>query len=138
MKLYQLVASISEAQVAVLRLPASVAMPKFMQALHLEGFCAIWVDQAKIFDKATLMHALYQHCGFPAYFGFNWDALEDALSGLLPEAAAAIILLFDDFELLQARAPEVAETFLEIVEHVNASRQRAGYPPVRIVLLQVT
>jgi hypothetical protein len=46
-----------------------------ISSLRNEGYLAVLVDRAPVFNKETLLHALYQSCVFPAYFGFNWDAL---------------------------------------------------------------
>ncbi len=48
-----------------------------MQQLREQGVQPVWVDRAPVFDKATLLHALYQALQLPAWFGFNWDALEE-------------------------------------------------------------
>ena len=98
----------------------AAAVQSVLQKLQSEGVEGIWVDRAPVFDKATLLHALYQALQLPAWFGFNWDALADTLSAdddLTPRA-----LVFHDFALLEDRDPDTARIFLEIVEDVALSR----------------
>jgi hypothetical protein len=88
--------------------------------LRADGIDAVWVDRAPVFDKSTLLHALYQSLQLPAWFGFNWDALQDALFGPEDDDAPSRMLVFRDFELLEERDPDSARTFLDIVETVAA------------------
>jgi RNAse (barnase) inhibitor barstar len=132
MPLYAQIETIMTARSATLELASQHSAADIISALRLEGCRAVLVDRAPVFDKPTLLHALYQACGFPAYFGFNWDALSDALveqadpsqqSGADASGARQhpLILIFQDFALLKTRSPDVAETFLDIVAEVNAS-----------------
>jgi RNAse (barnase) inhibitor barstar len=125
--LYAQIERILTTRSATLELPAEHAVADIVSALQLEHCRAVIVDRAPVFDKQTLLHALYQACGFPAYFGFNWDALSDALSEQVqqPETRLAgeghppLILIFQDLDLLRTRSPDVAETYLDIVSEIN-------------------
>lgn len=88
--------------------------------LRADGIEGVWVDRAPVFDKSTLLHALYQSLQLPAWFGFNWDALQDALFGPEDENAPPRMLVFRDLELLEERDPDSARMFLDIVETVAA------------------
>lgn len=87
--------------------------------LRAEGVDAVWVDRAPVFDKTSLLHALYQALPLTADFGFNWDALEDALFGPEDPDAPPRVLVFRDLELLEERDPDTARTFLAIVRDVS-------------------
>lgn len=87
--------------------------------LQAEGVDAVWVDRAPVFDKASLLHALYQALPLTADFGFNWDALEDALFGPEGPESPPRVLVFRDLELLEERDPETARAFLDIVRAVS-------------------
>ena len=87
--------------------------------LRAQGIDAVWVDRAPVFDKTSLLHALYQALPLTADFGFNWDALEDALFGPEDPEAPTRMLVFQDLELLEERDPEAAATFLDIVREVS-------------------
>lgn len=89
-----------------------------LRAIAADGTEAVWVDRAPVFDKPTLLHALYQALQLPAWFGFNWDALHDVLSERGREEP--FVLVFEDFRLLEERDPDSAATFVDIVESVAA------------------
>ena len=91
-----------------------------VEKLRADGVQAVWVDRAPVFDKMTLLHALYQALQLPAWFGFNWDALEDCLHDVGSNSSAPHVLLFEDFELLEEREPATAATFLDIMRTVSA------------------
>jgi Barstar (barnase inhibitor) len=106
---------------------------------------AVLVDRATVFDKVTLLHALYQSCVFPAHFGFNWDALEDTLLdfswldfswlGVTQQEVKGYVLVFRNFAVLEERAENVAETFLEIVRDVVKVRRERNATPLYVVLV---
>jgi RNAse (barnase) inhibitor barstar len=108
-------------------------LEELVEGLEGEGYFATLVDRAPVFNKETLLHALYQSCEMPAYFGFNWDALYDMLVDFSWQSAKGYVLIFKDFSLLEQRSPEVAETFLEIL--LEASKRRVERPSLYLVLL---
>lgn len=122
-------------------LETSQSYKEVIQHLRSDGYFAILVDRAPVFNKDTLLHALYQSCVFPAYFGFNWDALKDILvdaswvsqSG---QTYKGLVLVFRNFDVLEQRASSVAETFLSIIQDVAEQRQAHNLLPLRIVLLR--
>lgn len=120
---------------AVLHIPASL-LSELQRRLELQNYFVTVVDRAPVFDKTTLLHALYQSCEMPAYFGFNWDALQDSLNDFSWKSASGYVLVFKNFELLQTRAPEDAKVFLEIVRDVSAGRLEDHAPPLKLLILQ--
>ena len=101
--------------------PARAAQVKEVERkLDAAGVDAVWVDRAPVFDRATLLHALYQALQLPAWFGFNWDALEECLADLNNADGKPFVLVFTDFEVLEERDPAAADTFLDIVHTVTA------------------
>jgi len=108
----------------VVEVPASLEAP-LTAALEAAGWHAVRVDRAPVHGRDTLLHALYQACELPGWFGFNWDALLDSLADWSWHPAAGHALIFRDLALLEARAPEVARAFLEIVEAARGERGAA-------------
>lgn len=51
-------------------------------------------------DKAALMRAFSDALGFPAWFGANWDALEDCLGDLSWRDAGGQVLLLEGAQSL--------------------------------------
>jgi RNAse (barnase) inhibitor barstar len=119
----------------VLESPQSVK--EVLSELRAAGYFAVLVDRAPVFNKETLLHALYQSCVFPAHFGFNWDALEDTLSSFSWDDAKGYVLVFRNFAVLQERSKNVAETFLDLVRDVAKVRQEKGRPPLYVVMLKL-
>ena len=108
---------------------------ELLHAFETAGAFAALIDRAPVFDKTTLLHALYQACRMPAYFGFNWDALEDALRDFSWLEAGAYVLVFDDYALLQKRDPATANTLEDIVRDVNTQRLESSRAPLMLVIL---
>jgi RNAse (barnase) inhibitor barstar len=116
---------------AIVEAPLELVLdPGLSAGLQSEGYFAALVDRAPVFDKPTLMHALYQSCQLPAYFGFNWDALYD----LLCAADQGWVLIFKDFPLLEERAPKEAEVLKQIVEDAASVRRGAAVKPIHLLI----
>ncbi len=109
-----------------------------LSELRSAGYFAVLVDRAPVFNKETLLHALYQSCVFPAHFGFNWDALEDTLLDFswLDQEVKGYVFVFRNFSVLEERAKNVADTFLEIVRDVAKVRREKNKPPLFVVILK--
>lgn len=109
--------------------------PALRRALLDARWYVSTLDRAPIYDKATLLHALYQSGEYPASFGFNWDALLDVLRDLeWLETARGIALVWRHPDVLAERAPDVLATFREVVEDAAVHRAARGYPPVRVLV----
>jgi hypothetical protein len=130
-----LIKNITEDKTDFIQLESELSVKELELALRAEGFFTAELDRAPIFNKETLMHALYQACRLPAYFGFNWDALEDSLNDFSWIVADAYVLIIRDFELLKERAPEIAKTFRELIHDVAKTRQAAKKKPLCVLLL---
>ena len=98
--------------------PDDQQMHALIERLRSQGLDAVWVDRAPVFDKNSLLHAIYQAVPLTGDFGFNWDALEDSLFGPEQPDAPARVLVFRDLELLEERDPATASVFLDIVQAV--------------------
>lgn len=116
----QIVDSVSQDTQNIIKTTLEGKIDTLMQGLHQAGIDAVLVDRAPVFDKQTLLHALYQSCQLPAYFGFNWDALSDALTDDELHEGRSLVLVFQDFALLKVRNPKDCDIFLDIMEEVLA------------------
>lgn len=112
---------------------------EIISELRSQGYFAVLVDRAPVFNKETLLHALYQSCVFPASFGFNWDALEDTLLDFswLEQQPKGFVLVFRNFAVLRERSPNVAESFLDIVRDVAKVRKERKRPPLFVVAARI-
>lgn len=127
----RLVAAItSSAGDPVVEVPASLETP-LMAALEAVGWHAVRVDRAPVHGRDTLLHALYQACELPGWFGFNWDALLDCLTDWYWHPAAGHALVFRDLGLLEESSPDVADDFLDVIDEARVERDA----PLRVVRL---
>jgi hypothetical protein len=110
--------------------PAALEGP-LVKALEAHGWSAVRVDRAPVHGRDTLLHALYQACELPGWFGFTWDALLDCLSDFSWSPAAGHALIFRDLDLLEDRAPEAALAFLDLVAEARDERGA----PLRVIRL---
>lgn len=117
-------------------LESTQSVKEILSELRAAGYFAVLVDRAPVFNKETLLHALYQSCVFPAHFGFNWDALEDTLVSFSWNDAKGYVLVFRNFAVLQERAPTIAATFLEIVRDVTKVRGEKNKPSLVLVMVK--
>jgi hypothetical protein len=78
------------------------------------GFFSARLDGAKIKTKRDLLTALAAGLKFPAYFGYNWDALLDCLRSL-PEFmnAGGYAVIIEESGLMLEEAPAELEAFRE-------------------------
>ncbi len=104
----------------IVRLEDALDADAVVERLAAAGFHAVRVDRAPVFDRETLMHALYQALQLPAWFGFNLDALADALGALEAIKGRRWVLVFQDFTVLEDSDPELAEAFCEIADETCA------------------
>lgn len=83
------------------------------------GYQMVHLDGTKITTKDALLNELAQAMQFPAYFGKNWDALEECLRDLAWLPAKGYILLFSAPENFIKHSRLSFEIFLEIISSVS-------------------
>ena len=76
-------------------------------------------------DKAQFLQAFARSFGFPAWFGHNWDALEEALGDLTPPSAG-LVLRLSGLEGLDAREAGTVRALLELLDDVARDWARRG------------
>ncbi len=133
--LSQLISQIQTSEEAFIQLELGFGFKELRHALEDEGYFVVELDRAPIFSKESLLHASYQACYMPAYFGFNWDALADHLTDFSWIVAEAYVLAFKDLEVLKERDPEAADTFQSIMQEVGERRRLAGKKPLKVLYL---
>ncbi|MEM7054907.1 MAG: barstar family protein [Pseudomonadota bacterium] len=100
--------------------------------IHAQGSHAVWVDPAPIHNKMELLEALYRALHLPGWFGFNYDALQDALEMLEPINGRLWVLVFRHFDVLQDNDPDCAAIFIQICRQVMGMDDRALF---KLILL---
>jgi RNAse (barnase) inhibitor barstar len=101
-----------------LELPADTDPGSVLDALCAQGFAPHRVDLADVSDKAGLLDVLHRALDLGDWFGFNWDALEDALYGPEDRSAPVCVLIVTGFTAFRARAPRDADVVIDIVRTV--------------------
>jgi Barstar (barnase inhibitor) len=71
------------------------------------GWHLAHLDGGAIGDRGDLLAAIGEALQFPAYYGQNWDALEECITDLAWLPARGYLLLYDQADRLALREPEV-------------------------------
>lgn len=105
----------------VLRPGGDMPVDEVLMVLEERGFDARLVELRDLSGKAELLEALHRALELDEWFGFNWDALEEALHGLDEAEAPERVLVCTGFDAFEARTPDDAEVFLDIARTVAAT-----------------
>jgi len=84
----------------------SVAIANGVDGLQKLGTEIFYLDGREIRDKLSFFQKVAEVMRFPAYFGYNWDALEECITDLDWCPAARYILIYDYPEAFSKVEPE--------------------------------
>ncbi|OGS07489.1 MAG: hypothetical protein A2270_09495 [Elusimicrobia bacterium RIFOXYA12_FULL_51_18] len=100
------------------------------------GFFAFRLDGAGVKSKGELLGVLAAGLKFPAYFGYNWDALLDCLRSL-PDfiQARGYVLIIERFDLFMKDSPADLEDFRDIAETAAGFLAEKYKLPFKIITL---
>jgi len=102
----------------LLELPGDTDPDGVLEALCDQGINARRVDLAGVSDKAGLLDAIHRALELGDWFGFNWDALEEALYGPEDRNAPERVVVITGFEAFRTQAPKDADVVLDILRSV--------------------
>jgi hypothetical protein len=87
------------------------------ERVRARGWTMFHVDGSVVVDKRSFLAAMAEGCGFPKWFGHNWDALADALRDLSWAPAPGYVVLVDHSARYRAHTdwPLVTEIFDDVV-----------------------
>jgi hypothetical protein len=88
---------------------------------------AVTVAGSRFTGKSAMLDALAKALHFPDWFGFNWDALEECLTDL-SWLEGDVVLLIEDADTPEARAPEDWDVLLDIVADAARHWKDEGRP----------
>jgi RNAse (barnase) inhibitor barstar len=121
-----LAALLPQAEAAgVVQLPQEGAAPIAAAAESL-GFLCAEVELAAVQDKEGLLTALAEALAFPAWFGENWDALEDCLTDMSWSNAEGYVLILRHADRLHGQAEGDFLTALRILADVSTTWAEEG------------
>lgn len=130
----KLIGSIEESAGEVIKIEGVLELTEVVSHLNAEGYEATLIDRAPVFDKDTLLHALYQGLSLPGHFGFNWDALKDVLTELdQGESSKGRILVFHDVSHLG----DDLRVLCEVLGDANEVLGEHNDPVFRIIAAKV-
>ena len=77
---------------------------------------SVIIDVTNIYDERDFHELLKKELGFPEFYGMNWGAFWDAITGLveLPE-----VITFQGFDSLKRRLPEAAGNLMKYFTYYN-------------------
>lgn len=110
------------------RLSAWVMPSSVQRRVGEEGWHYAYLDGDAIRGKPDFLAALSKAFHFPAYYGHNWDALEECLLDLSWLPAPGYILLFNHPSRFVSTAPDEWTTARLILEEAVAHWHREGAP----------
>lgn len=107
----------------------SGASVKFLKSeAKRANFNFYYLNGSKIRDKQSFLEKIAQAMSFPAYFGKNWDALNDVLTDMSWAQPGGIIILFQAPEHFMRAAPKDWEIALDIFKSAAEFWQRQNIP----------
>ncbi|QHZ46558.1 barstar family protein [Bacillus sp. NSP9.1] len=87
-----------------------------MDSLHEERKEKITLDVSNIQDSNELHNTLKENFEFPDFYGMNWDAFWDAITGLveLPKT-----IIFEGWDNIEEKLPTDSQTLVNIFKEFN-------------------
>jgi len=111
--------------VPFLQLDGAMPVEEVAAEIRERGLDPRIVDVGSCSGKPELLEVLHRTLELGPWFGFNWDALEEALHGPEDQGAPERVMVCNGWERFHGRASREARTFLEIVRTV-AGNPAAG------------
>lgn len=99
-----------------------------------DGLFVAVVDSKDVSTKKGCLEQIARELRFPDYFGWNWDAFEEAIQDLAWLPAKGYVLVIDHFDRLAMAEPREWAIGLNILEESANAWKRAGKP--MLVLLR--
>jgi len=98
-----------------------------------QGLAWLEADLASARSKSALLDALAAAADFPAWFGRNWDALEDSLTDFSWRPAAGYVLRLRNTEAARQALAAEWRTLIEVLQAVACDWKARGKPFVVVV-----
>ncbi len=86
------------------------------------------IDLADVRDKRDFLEVLSRGLQFPAWFGQNWDALDDCLTDMSWHRGKGFVVILDHCDALRHAAPLDFATALDILAAAAETWREDGVP----------
>jgi RNAse (barnase) inhibitor barstar len=104
----------SDGPSGVYRVEPSADPAALMREAQGAGLQFFDVNCEAVHDKESFLRAIAEALSFPAYFGNNWDALDECLTDLSWLPGKGYVVLLDRLEKMADAAPEVLAAAIPI------------------------
>jgi RNAse (barnase) inhibitor barstar len=102
------------------------------------GWRVFWLDGTGLRDKRALLDRCVEEFALPAYFGHNWDALQDSLRDLSwTPTTRGYLVVYDNWGELADADPSAHRTLVDVFESAVAY-WRNTHTPMAVFLVSPT
>lgn len=101
---------------------------EFARTTAEQGVRVFFLDGARIHDKASFLAIAAEAMAVPAYFGRNWDALDECIRDLAWAPATGYLLVYDRFDRFARADPAAWEIALDVFRSAIEHWQAKGVP----------
>jgi len=101
---------------------------------NCHGIQVFYLDGREISGKAEFLSQAAKAMKFPAYFGANWDALEECITDLECGPAQGYIIIYDRPDVFAAADPEQWQIALDVLQSA-VEYWRSQHIPMDVFLL---
>jgi RNAse (barnase) inhibitor barstar len=93
------------------------------------GWRVFWLDGSGLRDKRALLDRCVEEFALPAYFGRNWDALQDSLCDLSwTPTTCGYLVVYDNWGELADANPSAHRTLVDVFESAVAYWRKTPTP----------
>jgi hypothetical protein len=103
-------------------------LPQIVEAAEGLRFHVARVAFDGCVSKAEALGRIAAALGLPAWFGHNWDALDESLSDLAASSPRGVLLTMTGLADWAAAVPDEVDTLLEILDDVAMRAAEAAAP----------
>lgn len=115
---------------------SETALPALIDTIEQAGLLALEIDFSDCSDKEALLQRVAHALALPAWFGHNWDALDEALDDLSAwRPATGHALLLHGTAPLEAHPGSGFAVFLDILGDAVRGRTPDD-PPLQVFIIE--
>ncbi len=122
---------------SIISVTEAISLEDTAQLAKTYGLSLFFVKGQTTTDKWSFLEQMARSLRFPAYFGNNWDALEECLTDLSwLEPSSGYLILWDDAFRLQTDHPQEFRTAMDVLASAVTHWAASNTPMYVIVLVE--